>query len=108
MATEKTLIDGVQPTVSAPVDSYTSPANGGGTRIISFTASLVTGTETYRVFVGTTAITAKEIIPATTITGPNDDTPLGLINHRIPPSSKLFVQSSTGTTISYRASGIEF
>lgn len=109
MADQRAIIDGVQPTVSTVVDSYTSPLNGGGTRIIAFTASLVaSGTETYRVFVGATAVVAKEIVPATRISGPNNDSPLELMNHFIPAGDKLFVQVSTGTTISFRASGIEF
>ena len=108
MANNVTMIDGVQPTVSTVVDSYTSPANGSGTRIIAFTASLLTGSETYRVFVGATATAATEIIPATGLSGPDSDSPLSLINHLIPAGQKLFVQVSTGTTISFRATGIEF
>ena len=108
MAINITIIDGAQPAGTSAVDSYTSPANGGGTRIVAFTASLITGTETYRVFVGTTAIAAKEIIPATRISGPGKDSPLELVSHLIPAGSKIFVQVSTGTTISFRATGIEF
>ena len=108
MAINKALIDGVQPTVSTAVDSYTSPANGAGTRIVAFTASLAAGSETYRVFVGAAATTSKEIITATGIAGPGKDSPLELINHLIPPGDKLFVQVSTGTTISFRATGVEF
>ena len=108
MAINKTLIDGVQPTVATAVDSYTSPSNGAGTRIIAFTASLVTGTETYRVFVGASAATASEVIPEVSISGPGSDSPLELMNHLIPAGQKLFVQVSTGTTISFRATGIEF
>ena len=108
MAVNQTLIDGIQPGVTTAVNAYTSPANGGGTRIIAFTASIVTGTETYRVFVGTSASTATEIIPETSIAGPGKDTPLELISHLIPAGSSLFVQVSTATTIAFRATGIEF
>ena len=108
MALNKVLIGGVQPTVTTAVDSYTSPPNGGGTRIVAFTASLVSGSETYRVFVGASATTAKEIIPAVGLSGPDNDSPLGLVNHFIPAGEKLFVQVSTGTTIAFRATGIEF
>ena len=76
----------MQPTVTSAVDSYTSPGNGAGTRIISFTASLVSGSETYRVFIGASATDSTEIIPATGIAGPGKDTPLELINHLIPIS----------------------
>jgi hypothetical protein len=108
MAINKALIDGVQPTLTTAVDSYTSPTNGAGTRIIAFTASIVTGTETYRVFVGSTATSATEIIPATSLTGPEKDSPSELMNHLIPAGQKLFVQVSTGSTISFRVTGIEF
>ena len=108
MATNKALIDGVQNSVNTAVDMYTSPASGGGTRIIAFTASLDTGTETYRVFIGATAVAAKEIIQATAVAGPGQDSPLELINHFITPGDKIFVQVSTGSTIVVRASGIEF
>lgn len=109
MAKEVVLIDGVQITGTSAVDSYTSPAAGNGTRIISFTASKVAaGTVTYRVFIGATAVVAKEVIPATPISGPDHDTPLGLITAFIPPGEKLFVQVSTTLTIAFRASGLEF
>lgn len=109
MAKEVTLIDGVQPSGTSAVDSYTSPPEGKGTRIISFTASKVAaGTANYRVFIGATAVVAKEISPATPISGPDSDTPLGLITAFIPAGQKLFVQVSTGSTIAFRASGLEF
>lgn len=107
MATIVEIIDGVQNTVNTAVDMYTSPAAGGGTRITAFTASLITGTETYRVFIGATAIAAKEIIPATGIRGPDNDSPLGIIGHLVPAGEKIFVQISTGTTITVRATGTE-
>lgn len=108
MAINKSLIDGVQNSVNTAVDLYTSPASGGGTRIIAFTASLDAGTETYRVFIGATAAAAKEIIQATALAGPGQDSPLELINHFIPAGQKVFVQVSTGSTIVVRSSGIEF
>jgi hypothetical protein len=108
MATNVTLIDAVQPTVTTAVDSYTSPANGGGTRIVALTASLTTGTETYRIFVGASATNATEIVPTRSITGPDSVSPFEVINHIIPAGQKLFVQVSTGTTITFRATGIEY
>lgn len=108
MAINKALIDGVQNSVNTAVDMYTSPANGNGTRITAFTASLDADAETYRVFIGATAVAAKEIIQSTSIAGPGQDSPLELINHFITPGDKIFVQVSTGTTIVIRASGIEF
>ncbi len=108
MATNKALIDGVQNSVNTAVNVYTSPASGGGTRIIAFTASLDTGTETYRVFIGSSAVAAKEIIQAVAIAGPGQDSPLELINHYIVAGDSIFVQVSTGATITVRASGIEF
>ena len=109
MATEATLIDGVQPDDIIAVDAYTSPSDGGGTRVTAFTASKVaSGTATYRVFVGDSSVTAKEIIPARSVAGPNADSPFELINQRIPPGQKLFVQVSVASTIAFRATGLEF
>jgi allophanate hydrolase subunit 2 len=104
------LINGVQPTVTTAVDSYTSPINGGGTRITAFTASNKAGntTETYRVFIGAGATDAKEIIPVTSVAGSQKDSPFELIGHIIPAGEKLLVQVSTGTTIAFRSTGIEF
>lgn len=107
MATIIAIIDGVQNTVNTAVDMYTSPAAGGGTRITSFTASLITDTHTYRVFIGATAIAAKEIIPATSMRGPDNDSPLGIIGHLVPAGEKIFVQISTSNTITIRATGTE-
>jgi hypothetical protein len=108
MAANKALIDGVQNTVTTAVDLYTSPAQGNGTRITAFTASLDAGAQRYSVFIGLTATTAKRIIQLNPVSGPGQDSPLELINHFIPAGQKLFVQVSTGTTITIRASGIEF
>jgi hypothetical protein len=110
MATEVTLIDGIQPTVSTATNAYTSPSNGGGTRITAFTASNKAGntTETYRVFIGATATDAKEIIPETRVAGSGKDSPFELIGQRVPPGESIFVQPSTGTTIAFRSTGIEF
>jgi len=108
MATNKSLIDGIQNSVNTAVNLYTSPANGGGTRITAFTASLDTATETYRVFVGSSAVAAKEIIQAVAIQGPDQNSPLELINHFVTAGDSIFVQVSTGSTIVVRASGIEF
>ena len=108
MATNVAIINGVQNTGTTADSLYTSPASGNGTRITAFTASLGTGTETYRVFVGTTAVAANEIIQATAVRGAGQDSPLELINHLIPANHSIFVQISTGSTITVRASGIEF
>ena len=109
MASNVTLIDGVQPTVTTAVDAYTSPANGGGTRIVAFTASQSGGSkETFRVFIGASASNATEIIPARGLGGNESKTPFELIGHLIPTGQKLFVQVSTGTTGTFRAAGIEF
>ena len=107
MATIVAIIDGVQNTVNTEVDMYTSPAAGGGTIITAFTASLITGTHTYRVFVGATAVAAKEIIPAIGLKGPDNDSPFTIIGHLVPAGEKIFVQISTGTTITIRATGKE-
>jgi hypothetical protein len=108
MSINVSLIDGVQNSSTIAEKLYTSPDRGKGTRISAFTASLDTGTESYRVFIGTSAIAANEIIQETGIKGPSQDSPLELINHLIPAGSSIFVQISTASTITIRASGQQF
>ncbi len=110
MAINAVLIDGVQPAGTSAVNAYTSPTNGGGTRITAFTASNTAGnaTATYRVFIGTTAVEANEIIPAVSVAGADKDTPFELIGHFISAGESLFFQVSTGSTIAFRSAGIEF
>jgi len=113
MASNTTLIDGIQPGVITVVDAYTSPTNGGGTRIIAFTASNTSGatTETYTVFVvpsGGSPNATNEIVPPSIVAVDDRETPSELISHLIPPGGTLRVQVSTASTISFRATGIEF
>ena len=108
MADNKALIDGVQPTVTTAVNAYTSPSNGGGTRIASFAASLKTGSEIFSIFIGTAATVVNEIVPDKKIKGPAEDANLVTIDQFVPAGSSIFVKVSTGTTITFRASGIEF
>ena len=108
MATNKSLITAVRPSVTTAVNVYTSPSNGSGTRILAFTASLPSGTETYKVYMGTAANSETEIIPTKSIKGPKDDTVFGVINQLIGPAESIFVEVSTADTITFRASGIEF
>lgn len=108
MATNKSLITALRPSVTTAVNAYTSPANGAGTRVVAFTASIPSGTETYKVYIGTAATADTEIIPTKSIKGPKDDTAFGVINQLIGPNESIFVQVSTADTITFRASGIEF
>lgn len=97
-----------QPTVTTVFSVYTSPASGLGTRITQFSAALLTGTHTYKVFNGASAITATELVSEISITGPNQSTPATPINVFLEPGEQLFVQVSTGTTIVFNGAGIEF
>ena len=109
MATNVQLIADAdkRPGSTAATSVYTSPANGGGTRVTQFNASLDTGTESYCVYSGATATASTKIIPTTSITGPASSTPADIINYYIPPGEELFIQVSTLTTIKFTASGIE-
>jgi hypothetical protein len=108
MSSIATIIDGVQPSVTTVVDMYTAPASSSGVRIVAFAATLITGTESYSAFIGATATDATRIIALKSITGPNEDLGGALINHVIPAGQKLFIQVSTGTSFSFRCSGIQF
>lgn len=112
MATNAVLADGVQPTVTSAQTLYTSPASGGGTRIIAFTATNPAGTtETYSVHIvpsGGSADDTKLLIDAKSLATNVSDVPAEVQNHLIPPGGTLVVTVSTGTTINFRATGIEF
>jgi len=110
-AQNKSLVDGVRPPTTAETLVYTSPANGAGTRITAFTASNDTGTtETYTVFVtpsGTTA-SSNKIVPSNAVLGNDTDTHPDIINHLVPPGGTIVLQVSTGNTVAFRVTGIEF
>jgi hypothetical protein len=108
MASIVTIIDGVQPTVTTAVNAYTAPSSSAGVRIVSFAATLATGTETYDAYIGTSATAVTQVIAGKSITGPNEDLGSALINQIIPAGQSLFVKVSTGTTITFRCSGVQF
>lgn len=108
MASIVTIIDGVQPSTTTADSMYIAPASSGGVRIVAFSASLDTGTETYSAFIGATATADTRIIALKSITGPNEDLGAALINQVIPAGQSLFIQVSTGSTISFRCSGVQF
>lgn len=110
-AKNETLINGVQLTASA-VALYTSPVNGAGTRVVAFTATNDSvGTETYTLHVvpsGGSADSTNILVKAKSLTASEDDEPVAIINHLIPPGGTIEVLASTTLTIAVRASGIEF
>tara|TARA_R110000796_G_scaffold103175_2_gene212328 strand:- start:4821 stop:5303 length:483 start_codon:yes stop_codon:yes gene_type:complete len=108
------LIDGVQPTVDTVVSLFTSPSNGGGTRIDRFTATNQTTTsETYTVYIVPNGgspdntnrlLVSKPLNAAGTGCGDTDNPPE--VMQTIPAGGTLQVMVSTATTISFRASGV--
>ena len=112
MATNKVLADGIQPTVTTVETLYTAPASGGGTRVIAFTATNTNGTtDTYDLHIvpsGGSADLTNKLIDAKSLASPASDVPAQVQNHLIPAGGTLEVKVSTGTTIAFRASGIEF
>ena len=111
MATNLTLIDGVQLTASAAV-LYTSPANGGGTRVVAF--SLVNDggtTETYTLHIvpdGGTADSTNILVSARGLIDNEADTPAEIVNQLVPAGGTIEALASTTLKIAVRASGIEF
>lgn len=112
MANNKVLANGVQPTVTTAQTLYTAPAAGGGTRVIAFTATNTNGTtDTYDLHIvpnGGSADLTNKLIDAKSLTAPASDVPAEVQNHMIPAGGTLQVKVSTGTTIAFRATGIEF
>jgi hypothetical protein len=60
------------------------------------------------VFIGATATDATEIMPTRSIIGPDSEQPYQVIGQNIGAGDKLFAQVSTGTTIAFRVTGIEY
>lgn len=111
MAINKTLINGVQLTAAAVV-LYTSPANGGGTRVIAFSLTNDGGTtENYTLHIvpsGGTANSTNIIVSARSLIDNESDTPAEVINQLVPASGTIQALASTTLKIAVRASGIEF
>ena len=114
MATNKVLADGIQPTVTTVVTLYTASANlQSGTRVIAFTANNATGgAETYDLHIvpsdGSADATNKLVSARSVAATIGTDVPAEVQNHLIPPGGTLEVKVSTGTTIAFRSTGIEF
>jgi hypothetical protein len=112
MAANKVLIDGVQPTVTTVESLYTAPLSSAGVRVVAFTATNNGGTtETYNAFIvpqGGSPDNTNKVVNAKSLAAAAVDTPAAALNHLIPNGGSLQVQVSTGTTIAFRATGIEF
>lgn len=112
MATNKVLADGIQPAVITVVDLYTASLASGGTRVIAFTATNSTATKaTYSLHVvpdGESASNSNRIISNKGVATDVADVPAAIQNHLIPPGGKLSVSVSGASTITFRATGIEF
>ncbi len=113
MAKQVILADGVQPTVTTVQTLYTASASlVSGTRIIAFTATNSTATlATFDIHIvpsGGSADDTNRIVSARPISENNTDVPAEVLNHLIPKGGTLQVKVSTGTTIAFRGTGIEF
>jgi hypothetical protein len=112
-AINKTLIEGVLLTATAAV-LYTSPANGGGTRVVAFALanSGGTGTETYSLHIvpdGGTADSTNILVPERALADKEPDTPAEIINQLVPPGGTIQALASTTLKINVgSAAGIEF
>lgn len=112
MATNVVIANGVQPSTTSATSLYTAPASSGGTRIIAFTACNSTAaTHSYSAWIvpsGGSADDTNKIISDASMVADASDSPAEIINHLIPPSGQLYVAVDTGTTINFRATGIQF
>lgn len=110
-ATNKTLINGVN--VPALVgDAYTSPAKGGGTRVVAMTLTNNGGTiETYSLHIvpsGGTAGVTNMLVSERALADNESDTPAEIINQLVPAGGTIEIVASTSGKINARASGVEF
>jgi hypothetical protein len=111
MAINAKLIAALQPGVTTATLAYTSPTNGSGTRITNFIASNEVGTERYTIYLvpeGDSPAVANKVIPSVGLSANTSDTPSEVINAFLAPGDMIYVQVTTGTTIKFDASGIEF
>lgn len=113
MATNVVLANGVQPGSTSAETLYTAPTTlTSGTRIIAFTAANPTASpETYSVYIvpsGGSADDTNKILVDNSLAAGDSASPPELQNQLIPKGGTLQVEVSTGTTINFRASGIEF
>lgn len=111
MATNKTLINGVQLTASANV-LYTAPVNAGGTRIVAFSAiNDDAAPQTYTVHIvpdGGSADSTNILVKASSLAENEDESPMAVINQLVPPGGTIQAFASTTLKVAVRASGIEF
>jgi hypothetical protein len=115
MATNVVLINGVLPVSTSIQTLYTSPTEndgGSGTRIVAFTATNTDGSaQTYDLHIvplDGTADNTNKIGDTISLTANQTKIPLGVINQLIPPGGTIQIAVSVGSTINFRATGIEF
>jgi len=108
--TNKQLVDNKQTTLAGTPESvYTSPAEQKGTLITNFTAVNSTAVaRTYKAFIVTSGGSAVlPLVPTTTILKDDSDVPPEISGQFMPAGSKLFVETSAATSISFTVSGRE-
>jgi len=98
-----------RPSVTTPVNVYTSPLSnqgGSGTVITQFMATDPAGAATYSVYIGTSTTSSNKVIASRTA-AINGDSPSSIIDALIMPGDSLFVEASAMDVIVFNISGIE-
>lgn len=112
MALNTVLANAVQPTVTTMVLLYTAPLAGAGTRVTAFTAANPSAThakfDAHIVPNGDSASDVNLLVKDAGLAASESMMVLVLQNHLIPAGATLQVKVSTGTTITFRVTGIEF
>jgi hypothetical protein len=112
MASNAVLANGVQPAVTTVVLLYTAPAAGAGTRITAFTAANPSAThakfDAHIVPSGDSASDVNLVIKDQGLAAAESMLSTVLQNHLIPAGGTLQVKVSNATTITFRATGVEF
>jgi hypothetical protein len=88
---------------------YTSPVNGAGTIITSFTATNNTAANrTYKAYIyGALATPVQAVIPTKIVIRNRYDSGAGIVNQFIPAGGTLRVESDLASSIVFRVSGKE-
>ena len=116
-ATQTTLVNGVFITpANTPISVYTSPTsssptNGKGTIISTFTAANGSAANiTYKAWVVPSGSSVGDeflLVPERIIKTNKTDVPYEVAGHFMPPLSQLYIESDTANAAGFRVSGVE-
>lgn len=107
--TNKQLVDNQQNTLADTAQAvYTSPAAQKGTLVTNFTATNSTAlTRSYKAYIVTSGSAVIPLVPTRSLLANETDVAPEVSGQFLPAGSKLYVESSAATSISFTVSGRE-